>query len=55
MENLDEAIIRKVNENEREYHDIVASYLKRKQWEIKDIIRNLSEKNEVQDGKDAVI
>ena len=49
---MDEKILKRIRENEREYHMQVTKFLGEKENELKTVLRRLEEKNLNTDGKD---
>ena len=52
---MDEKILKRIRENEIEYHGQVTKFLAEKENELRTVLRRLEEKNLNTDGKDMII
>ena len=52
---MDAGILKRIRENEHEYHATVMKYLHEKESELRGVLKRLEEKNTNTDGKDILI
>ena len=55
MESIDDKILQRIRQTEKDYHQQVVKYLHEKETELRTVIQRLEEKNLNTDGKDVLI